>query len=126
MVSNMQRMRDVNKQHRRRLKELGFYDIVFLPHSRWFKDVFGLWDGWCKKRIEGSESLFKVYWLQLKTGYAKQKDKKALHDFCFNSGQRGLLLEYVQAKKKYKNRDTYYIGKEIKVTQFGVGDEHIF
>lgn len=120
MVNNMQRMRDVNRQHRKKLKELGFYDIVFFPHTRWFKDVFGLFDGCCKKKKEGSEALFDLYWLQMKTGYASQKEKKTLKEFCFNSGQRGLLLEYAPIKKRYKKKEGYYIkGRNIIITKFG-------
>jgi len=119
MENNMRKMRAVNQLHRKKLKELGYYDIVLFPHTRWFKDVFGLWDGVCKKAIAGSKSFFNLYWLQLKTGYASQKEKKALKEFCINSNQKGLLLEYTPVKKRYRNKKGYYVkGRKIIVTRF--------
>jgi hypothetical protein len=114
-------MRSVNVILRKELKRLGFYDIVFFPHTRFFKDIWSLWDFVCKKNIEGSCSMFQVFWGQAKTGYASKEEKKNMNDFCLHSGQKGLILEYAPVMKKYNDKKGYYL-KERRIIVTRLGD----
>jgi hypothetical protein len=116
----MRRMRDVNVILRKELKKRGFYDITLFPHTRFFRDVYGF-DGVCKQNIEGSCSLFLIFWLQLKTGYASKEEKEKLNDFCLHSGEKGLIVEYAPVTKKYKDKKGYYL-KERKIIITRLGD----
>jgi hypothetical protein len=108
MGNSRRRMRSVNHILRKELKRKGFYDITLFPHTRWFKDLWGLWDGVCK--LQDSEpSTFEVYYLQLKTGYASKELKEAMGKFCKQSNQKGILVEYAPVMKKLKKREGYYM-----------------
>lgn len=120
MLSNpMRRMRSVNVILRKELKSKGFYDIVSFPHTRFFRDVYGF-DAVCKRRIEGSCSLFEVFWVQWKTGYASKEEKEKLNAFCLHSGEKGLIVEYAPIMKKYKDKKGFYLKKrKIIITRLG-------
>jgi len=105
-------MRATNKAIRDYLVKLGFYDIVNFPHTRFFKDVWHLWDGVAKKG--GS-----IYWVQNKTGYASKEDKERLKEFCEKFNQRGLVVERIKIKQKYTGKPTKagYDRYAIKITE---------
>jgi len=111
-MNNMQKMRDSNSRIRKALVSLGFSDIVLFPHSRFFKDVWHLFDGCCKKCVEASP-IFDVYWIQAKTGYAPVEQKNAIEEFCFLSGQKAIVAEVVHDSSIRKN------GKKVRLSFYG-------
>jgi len=113
------KMRRTNAIIKKKLKEMGFYDIVMFPHTRHFKDVFHLWDGVCKYKKEFSDNHFDLAWLQMKTGYAPEKDKQKMERFCSLSGSKGVIAEYIPYKEKYKKKKGSYIKHKIKITKIG-------
>jgi hypothetical protein len=113
-MNNYQKMRQTNYAIRKYLKKQGFYDIVFFPHTRFFKDIWGLWDFVCKKRLEGSCSMFQIFWGQAKTGYASKEEKERMNDFCLHSGEKGLVVEYAPVKKKHSLKK-----RKIIITRMG-------
>jgi hypothetical protein len=119
-MNTMQKMRRVNVIIRKRLTELGFYDIRMFGHSRWFKDVYG-WDGVAK--FPYNKKNYWVVWIQVKSGYISEEDKIELRQFCIDSDQRGLFAEYVDKKVDYVNKKGTYSKKVVKLTpiRFALG-----
>lgn len=117
-MNTMQKMRRTNVIIKKRMKQEGYYDIVMFPHTRHFKDVWGLWDGVCKieKNLPNRKG-FDIAWLQFKTGYATVKDKNDMRDFCMKSGSRGILAELIPYQEKYKNKKGSYTKKKIRITK---------
>lgn len=115
-MNTMQRMRKTNQIFRAELEKMGYYDMVMFPHTRYFKDVWGLWDGVCKEPV-GVNTQYRVVWLQFKTGYASNEDKMAMQLFCKSSLQKGMLCELVKRRKKYKNKKGSYTERVIKITE---------
>jgi hypothetical protein len=110
-------MRQTNYQARKKLKEMGYSDIITFGHSRFRKDIYG-WDGVCIRKVEASE-LFDIFWFQIKTGRIASKEKEKLKDFCFSSGQKGIIIEKIAYQEKYRNRKGSYTRHKIKVTDIG-------
>lgn len=100
-----------NAKIKQALTALGYSEIVMFPHTRFSKDVYN-WDGVCKKHVHSS-SIFEVYWVQCKTGWCSKKEKERLKNFCFLSGQKGILAEVVPSAKVRKN------GRQVRITVFG-------
>lgn len=114
-MNTYQKMRETNHQAREKLKDMGYSDIVMFPHTRFSKDVWGLFDGVCKLKTINSE-LFNVYWFQIKTGHIK-KARKDIEDFCMRSGEKALIIERIPYKKKYKKKKGSYTKHKIRVTE---------
>lgn len=114
-MNNYDKMRRTNALVKKKLKNMGFSDIVMFPHTRFSKDVYGF-DCVCKKKIEACE-LFEIYWVQIKTGRIKLKEKTKLENFCFCSGEKGLIVERIKYKEKYKKKKGSYMKYKIKVTE---------
>jgi hypothetical protein len=110
-LNNRDRMYQTNYKIKRELEKLGYREFFLFPHTRFSKDVWGLWDGVVKKYKESS-AIFNVYWIQLKTGYASKEDREKMKNFCFLSGQKALLCEYVPCTEVRKN------GHKLRVTEF--------
>ena len=100
-------MYKTNKLFRRWLKENGYYDIWFFPHSAWFTDVFGIADGVCKRPIECTGA-FEIVWLQMSTGKKNQDIKDKIDSFCKAGNQQAIVWERVKLKKKYQCIATMY------------------
>ena len=115
MGNNYQKMRRTNHLVRKKLKELGYTDIVMFGHSRFSKDIYGF-DGICKQTIY--EDMIRLIWLQIKTGYASKKDKKYISNFCFLSSIHALLAEYIPYKVNYKNKKGSYTKYKLKLTKY--------
>jgi hypothetical protein len=115
LMNNYQKMRETNHQAREKLKDMGYSDIVMFPHTRFSKDVWGLFDGVCKLKTLNSE-MFDVYWFQIKTGHIK-KAKKYIEDFCMRSGEKALIIERIPYKEKYKKKKGSYTKHKIRVTE---------
>lgn len=115
MVSTYTRMHAVNQILKAELRKKGYYDIVLFPHTRWFKDVYGIWDGVCKKKCSIG---FRLIWLQLKTGYASRKDKAVMKNFCEFGHTKGLLAEYVPVRVKYKKKKGSFTKRKVLITEF--------
>lgn len=117
-MNNMAKMRRTNVLMKEELKRMGYYDIVMFPHTRHWKDVFGLWDG-VAKIPNGNNGCFHLAWLQFKNGYASKEEKQRMEDFCSSSGTKGVLVEYVKVRVRYSNRPGSYSKRQMKVTHFG-------
>lgn len=115
-MNTMERMRKTNTIIKKELKKQGWYDIVLFPHTRYFKDLYGLWDGICKKDVKFG--CFKLYFLQFKTGYCSLEDKKLMKDFCVDSGMRGLLCELIPKKVPRKSGKGSKTVKTVRITVF--------
>jgi hypothetical protein len=115
-MNNRQRMRVTNGKIRKELIRLGFYDIRMFGHSRWFKDVYG-WDGVAK--FPNGEK-FIVVWIQCKTGYVSDDEKKYYWNFNEKSGEYGLIAEYIEYMVKYAdNPKKSYAKYKVKLTPIG-------
>ena len=107
MVNKYQRMRQVNGRIKAMLKARGYFDFYAIPHLRFSKDLFGLFDFICKQPHIG-EDKFRIVFCQFKCGGATTELKRKIKEFCEASGQLGLLVEYIKRKGKY----------EYKITKF--------
>ncbi len=117
-MNTMAKMRRTNVIMKEELRQMGYYDIVMFPHTRHWKDVFGLWDGIAKLK-NGNNGQFHLAWLQFKGGYASKEEKEKMSEFCKGSSTKGILMEYVKVKVKYANKPGSYNKKQIKMTHFG-------
>ena len=108
-------MRRINSIIRKELTELGFYDITAFGHSRFSKDLFGLWDFVAKEKHRDG---FNVVFIQAKTGYAPSEDKEEMRKFCQLGGVMGLLAEWVPKQVKYARKKGSYTKHELKITRW--------
>lgn len=107
----MAKMRRTNVIIRKHLGEAGLFDFVMFPHTRYFKDVFGLWDGVAKRMVDLSKARSEIIWLQFKTGYTSRKDKRRMLVWCIGCSARGILAEYVN--------------REVRITKLNWGKQKI-
>lgn len=103
MIKKYDKMRRIQSKAIKLLKEVGF--ITHLnPHTRFNKDMFGLYDVLCiasKNIIDDKRGILAphgdVVWVQIKTGYVNHKDRYYM--WCKKYKQRCLLMQYLENNK---------------------------
>ena len=93
MVNKMEKGRRSMRKARKIAESLGY--LVFqIHHTRWQKDVFGLWDQiWVNKEGE-------VIWVQVKTNRVpSKKELTRYHLWCQEYKQKGLIVVIRDRKK---------------------------
>jgi hypothetical protein len=114
-MNTMDRMRSNNAIMKRELVRLGYTEFIMFPHTRFFKDIYGLWDGVCKKYV--NDMHFELHWVQFKTGRVSPADRKLMGEFCFRGLARGLLVELVKRRVKRVNGRGSKVIRVVRVTR---------
>jgi hypothetical protein len=115
-MNTIKRMYASNKKLKTELERRGFHTIQMFPHTRWSKDVFGLFDGVC---LSFDDCL---YWIQFKTGYSEGNIKVKIEEFCAKTNSNAVIAELIKHARNFKNRSKYesrltFYGKSVSIKE---------
>ena len=111
-MNTINKMYRVNALLKEELKLSGVKEIQMFPHTRYSKDVFGLWDA---VGIYGDSFIGEsIVWIQFKTGYT---DKAVFERWCARTGSKGIIAEYIPKKVKKADGKGSYTQHHIRLTR---------
>jgi hypothetical protein len=108
-MSNIDKMHRVNAILKKELEKEGMTDIQMFPHTRWNKDIFGMWDAVGYRDND-------VVWIQFKSGYCS--DMKKYKKWCDRFYQVAVIAQYIPFIQKKKNGKGKYVKRRAILVKF--------